>query len=93
MRSSGVNTDGLTEKWPKLKLEIPRELNISDRNLCNDYFGDEAGYFIALLKLLSNKPNFDEKVRALIIFTDVCILISFCVQIRNDFMVFVRFRI
>lgn len=71
IRSSDTNANALIEQWPTLKLNIPLELQLAEINECMGYFDEEVGSFIALLKLLSNKPNFAEKVRSFLMFTDV----------------------
>lgn len=74
IRSPSVNANALIEKWPVLKHAVFSELELDEKNQCTGYFGEEVGHFIALLKLLSTKPSFDEKVRALLIFTDVSVI-------------------
>lgn len=74
----------MIEIWPAIKYDVISELDINERNQCNNYFGEEIGYVIALLKLLSYKPNFDEKVRSLIIFTDVNDICEFYFLLSNE---------
>lgn len=72
IRSPDINSNALLEVWPTLKSDVIRELSLCDRDECANYFDKEIGFFIALLKLLSVKNRFEEKVDAFIIFTDVC---------------------
>lgn len=77
IRSPDLNSIALIEKWEGLKLLAPLELTPTERDECFGYFGKEIGFFIALLKLLSTKAKFEEKVDAFIIFTDVSVTYFF----------------
>lgn len=73
IRSRDVNSNALIEKWPSLKSLIVLELTLSEKNECQNFFDNEIGFFIALLKLLSTKPKFEERVDSFIFFTEVSI--------------------
>lgn len=66
-----MNSGALVERWPALKSDVIKELSLSDRNECANYFDNEIGFFISLLKLLSTKQKFEEKIESFINFTDV----------------------
>lgn len=76
IRSPALNSNALIDKWDNLKLSLSLELEVAEREECSKYFDKEAGFFITLLKLLSTKPKFEEKVNAFIIFTDVSVAYS-----------------
>lgn len=76
IRSPDLNSSALIEKWEGLKSLVPLELTPTERDECFRYFGKEVGLFIALLRLLSTKTKFEEKVGAFIIFTDVSVIFS-----------------
>lgn len=78
IRSPGVDPNALIEKWETLKHRIVLDLTLEEKNECANYFDTEIGFFIALLKQLSTKPKFEEKVDSFIIFTDVSVSFFSC---------------
>lgn len=66
-----MNCNALIEKWDNIKAQIACMLPVKERNECMNYYDQEIGFFISLLRLVSIKTKFADRVNQLILFTDV----------------------
>lgn len=71
IRSPELNSNALIDTWPRLKEDIFCLLSIAEREQCSSFYDSEIGHFIALMKLLSQKTKFEERVVQLLIFSNV----------------------
>lgn len=71
IRSPELNSNALIDTWPRIKGDIFCLLSIAEREQCSSFYDSEIGHFIALMKLLSQKTKFEERVVQLLIFSNV----------------------
>lgn len=72
--------------WPETKLDILCLLDPKERNECCSFFDTEIGYFLALMKVVSQKPKFKDRIDNLIIFSDVSVAIVIMLR-QSDYLI------
>lgn len=60
-------------KWQTVKFDILNCVKACERDDCLKQFDEHIGYFIALLKLVVQRPKFEEAINIIMTFTDVSI--------------------
>lgn len=73
IRNANVNGNALLVKWPTIKFNILSSVKVCERDDCLKKFDENIGYFLALLKMVVQRPKFEEAINILMTFNDVSI--------------------
>lgn len=64
-------------KWESVKFDILNCVKACERDDCLKRLDEHAGYFLALLKSVVQRPKFEEAINIILTFTDVSIDVYF----------------